>query len=120
MAAPTSSSNGLKPRNRAAGISLIVALLALATIPVAVAVTESRDDLRLVHAGFAVPLAGVLALAAIWSARRARRRLERTLGRAGGDRAARLGQIVGWLALYGTLIGVVSLGVYALEYFIFS
>lgn len=89
-------------------------------MPAAVAVTESRDDLRLVHAGFAVPLAGILALAAIFCARRARRRLDRTLGRAGGQRASRVGQILGWLALYGTLIASISLGVYALEYFVFG
>ena len=84
------------------------------------AVTEYQDDLRLVHAGFAVPLAGVFALAAILTARRARRRLERTLGRSGGGRAARAGQVLGWLALYGTLIAAISWGVYALEYFVFG
>jgi hypothetical protein len=120
LAAPTSSSNGQRPRNRAAPLSVFLALLALAAIPLAAAVTQSREDLRLVHAGVAVPVAAVLAIAAIVLSRRARRRLERTLGRAGGAKAARAGQILGWLAFYVALIGSISLGVYALEYFVFA
>ena len=95
-------------------------MLGLAVIPVAVASTESRDDLRLVQAGVAVPVAAVLAIAAIRLARRARRRLERTLGRAGGERTARAGRILGWLALYLALIASISLGVYAVEYYLLS
>jgi hypothetical protein len=98
----------------------VLGVLALAVIPVAAAVTGSRTDLRLVHAGFAVPVAAVLAIAAILVSRRARRRLDRTLGRAGGAAAARAGQILGWLAFYVALIGAISLGVYALEYFVLS
>jgi hypothetical protein len=67
-----------------------------------------------------VPVAAVLAIAAIRLARRARRRLERTLGRAGGRRSARIGQILGWLAFYGALIASISLGVYAVEYYLLS
>jgi len=95
-------------------------VLALAAIPVAIAVTESREDLRLLQAGVAVPVAAVLAIAAIRLARRARRRLERTLGRAGGKRTARAGRILGWLALYATLVASISLGVYAVEYYLLS
>jgi hypothetical protein len=118
LAARTSSSNGSRPRNRAAGWSLILALLALAVIPAAIGVTEARDDLRLLHAGLTVPVAAVLAVAAIRFAARARRRLERTLGRAGGARTARVGRLVGWLALYLALISSIALGVYAVEYYL--
>jgi hypothetical protein len=96
----------------------VVALLGLAAIPVGAAVTESRADLRLVHAGFAVPVAAVLAIVAIRLARRARRRHERTLGRAGRLRIARAGRILGWLALYVALIGSISLAVYAVNYYL--
>jgi hypothetical protein len=120
LAAPTSSSNGQRPRNRAAGWSLVLALLALVTVPLAAAVTQWRSDLRLIHAGFAVPLAAVLAIASIRLARRARRQLDRTLGRAGGARTARVGRILGWLALYVALIASISLGVYAIEYYLLS
>jgi len=98
----------------------VLALLALAAIPIAVGLTETRSDLRLLHAGFAVPLIAALAIAAIRLARRARQRLERTLGRAGGERTARAGQVLGWLALYLALIASISLGVYAVEYYLLS
>jgi hypothetical protein len=111
--------NGTRPRNRAAPVSVVLALLGLAALPAAAAITGSREDLRLVHAGFAVPVAAVFAIAAILVARRARRRLERTLGRA-GEKTARAGQILGWLGFYVALIASISLGVYALEYFVLS
>jgi len=98
----------------------LLGLLAIAAIPLAAAITGTREDLRLVHAGFAVPLAAGLAIAAILVARRARRRLERTLGRAGGAKTARAGQILGWVGFYVALIASISLGVYALEYFVFD
>lgn len=115
-----SSSNGPRPRNRAAGWSVVLALLGLATIPAAAAVTEARGDLRLIHAGFAVPLAAAFAIAAIRLARRARRRLERTLGRAGGRRTARTGQVLGWVALYVALTASISVAVYAVEFYLLS
>ena len=120
MAARTSSNSEARPRNRAAVVSLVLAILALTAIPVAIAVTEWRDDLRLLQAGFGVPIAAVFAIAAILVARRARRRLERTLGRAGGETTARIGRILGWLALYLSLIAAISLGVYAVEYYLLS
>ena len=121
MAVHTSSSSVVeRPRNRAAGVSVVLGLLAVVTIPIAIAITEWRDDLRLLQAGFAVPVAAVLAIAAIFSARRARRRLERTIGRAGGETAARAGRLLGWLGLYLSLIAGISLGVYAVEYYLLS
>jgi hypothetical protein len=87
---------------------------------VAIAVTETRDDLRLLHAGVAVPVAFVCSLLAILLARRARRNLERTLGRVGGERLARTGRVLGWIGLYLALIGAASLAVYAYLEFVAS
>ena len=74
-------------------VSLLVGLLAAAAIPVGILITNYRNDLRLIHAGYAVPVAAVLGFVAVRLARRARRRLERTVGRAGGAVPARLGRI---------------------------
>jgi hypothetical protein len=98
-------------------LSLVLGVLATAAIPVAIAVTEQREDLRLLHAGFAVPIAFVLGFAGIRLARRARKRFERTLGRAGGVVPARLGRVLSWLGVYCALIGAISLLVYAIEYY---
>jgi hypothetical protein len=118
LAARTESSNGTRPRrNRAARASLLFGLLGTAAVPVAAAVAEWHERLELVEAGWAVPGAFLLSLLAVWLARRARRGLERTLGRIGGARTARAGRILGWLGVYIAVTAAVALGVYAyLEY----
>jgi hypothetical protein len=99
---------------------VFLGLLAAAAIPIAILVTHVRNDLRLLHAGVAVPVAFVLGVSAVLVARKARRRLERTLGRAGGAGAARAGRLLGWLGIYLALIGTISLAVYAVEYYLLS
>jgi hypothetical protein len=118
LAVHTESSNGTRPRrNRAARASLLFGLLGAAAIPTAVGVAEWRDELETVEAGWAVPGGFLLSVLAVWLARRARRSLERTLGRIGGERAARAGRVFGWLGVYIALTAAVALGVYAyLEY----
>jgi hypothetical protein len=90
-------------------------MLSVLAIPVGIYITDQRNDLRLIHAGFAVPVGFVLGFAAIRLARRARRRLERTLERAGGRSPARLGRIFGWLGVYLSLIGAISLAAYFVQ-----
>jgi hypothetical protein len=92
-------------------------LLAVAVIPVAIVVTDLHEELRLLHAGVAVPVAFVLGFAGIRLAKKARTRLERTIGRAGGAVPARLGRVFSWIGVYFALIGGISLGVYAIEYY---
>jgi hypothetical protein len=101
-------------------VSFLVGLLAAAAIPVGILITNYRNDLRLIHAGYAVPVAAVLGFVAIRLARRARRRLERTVGRAGGAVPARLGRILGWLGLYFALIGAIALAFYYVDYHVLS
>jgi hypothetical protein len=101
-------------------LALVFGLLAVAAIPVGILITNNRNDLRLVHAGFAVPVAAILGFVAIRLARRARMKLERTIGRAGGAVPARLGRIFGWLGLYLALIGTIALGFYYIEYHVLS
>jgi len=97
-------------------LSVVFGVLAVLALPVAIYVTDQRNDLRLIHSGVAVPVAFVLGFVAIRLAKRARARLERTLGRAKGRRAARLGRMLGWLGVYVALIGAISLAVYYVEY----
>ena len=98
-------------------MSLLLGLLGAALVPAAIVVAEWHEDLELVDAGFAVPAAFVLSALAVWAARRARRGLERSLGRIGGEKTARAGRILGWLGIYIALTAAVALGIYAyLEY----
>jgi hypothetical protein len=101
-------------------LALLFGLLAVAAIPVGILITNYRNDLRLLHAGFAVPFAAVFGFVAIRLARRARRRLERTIGRARGEVPARLGRILGWLGLYFALIGAIALAFYYVEYHVLA
>jgi NhaP-type Na+/H+ or K+/H+ antiporter len=94
---------------------VLVGLLSLATLPAAVVVARESDELTLVEAGVvAVPVAALLGLVALWLARRARRRADRTLDRVGGRRTARAGKLIGALGLYLAATAAIALGVYAL------
>ena len=95
-------------------------VLAVAAIPVGILITNYRNDLRLIHAGWAVPVAALFGFVAVRLARRARRRLERTVGRAGGVVPARIGRILGWLGLYLALIGTIALAFYYVDYHVLS
>jgi membrane protein implicated in regulation of membrane protease activity len=95
-------------------LSVLLGLLSLATLPAAVVAARESDDLTLVEAGVAVPVAAVLALIALWLARRGRRRADRTLDRVGGRGAAKMGKLLGGLGLYLAATAALALGVYAL------
>jgi len=88
-------------------------LVSAALVPAAIAVAH-YTSVDLIEAGYAVPPALLLGLAAVLSARAARRRTERTIGRVGGVRTARVGRILGALGIYLALAGALSLGVYEL------
>lgn len=70
------------------------------------------SDVDLIQAGYAVAPAFVIGLAALLVARAARRRSERTIGRVGGERTARIGRVLGVLGIYLALAGALSLAVY--------
>jgi hypothetical protein len=114
VAARTSSSNNRPTRNPSAPLSVLLGLLGLATVPVAVMAAQESDDLTMLQAGVAVPFAALLSLLALWLARRARRRSDRTLNRVGGRGAARVGKLLGGLGLYVAATAALALGVYAL------
>ena len=54
----------------------------------------------------------MLGLVAILLARRARERVERTIGRVGGERVARAGRTLGVLGIVLALAGAIAVGVY--------
>lgn len=112
MAAPTRSNNGRPPRPASARLSVLAGLLAVATLPAAIAATRWSRRYELLHAGFAIPLAAALSVLAILLARRARSRLAPTLGHPSGTRTARLGRLLGILGFLLALTAAGSLAVY--------
>ena len=94
--------------------SLVTGLASVATLPVAVYLTRFSERYELLHSGFAVPLTGLLGVAAIALARRARRRSVLLLDRGRAGRIARAGGALGVIGICMALAAVVALVVYAL------
>jgi hypothetical protein len=82
-------------------------------MPAAIFGTRIGRSLRLIDAGYAIPLGILLGVAAVAAARAARHANERSLGRLGGTKAARFGRIVGTAGVCIALTALISLGVYA-------
>ena len=86
-------------------------MLAVATLPAAVGASR-LEELELLDAAWAIPVAAVLALSSLGLARRARRLLRFTLAR--GHTAARVGRTLGLLALCLAIAATISVGFYRL------
>ena len=100
--------------NHAARGSVLLALLGLALPIVAFAAARQTDQVTLLQATGAACGAVGLGLLAILLARRARRNIERSIGRMGGEASARVGRLLGLLALCIGLTAAVALGFYEL------
>ena len=114
MAVLTRSNSGRGAPNARARWALLLGLLAVATLPAAIAVATTSGRFTLLQAGLAVPLAGALGLVAVMLGRRALVISERTLGRIGGERLARFGCAFGALGLWLALTAALALGFYGL------
>jgi hypothetical protein len=112
MDVPTRSSRTVA--NGRARASFAVGVLALAVLPAAVFVTRRVSGVRLLDAGYAVPLAAVLGIAALALGGHARKRVQLTVGRVGEDGVARAGRWLGGLAVYLAVTAALALGFYGL------
>jgi hypothetical protein len=101
-------------RNGPALWSLLVGLLAAASLPAAVIYTYRSEALQLIWASAAVPVAFVLGLAAIAAARAGERRARMTLLRRSGSEIARLGRLLGLLGVLLAGTGAIALAVYGI------
>ena len=109
----SNSSGGPLP-NRSAVAAVAAGLLSLATMPVAIAATRWSQAYALLDAAFAIPLGAVLGGLAVALCRRARARIQRTLGRAGGGPAATFGRALGVAGLLVAVTAALAIGVYGL------
>jgi len=99
----------------AAWASLVAGIASVLTLPVAVYVTRVSASIRLLQAGYGIPLGVLLGLVAILLARRARREMALQLGRT-APRAgvARAGKLLGIAGICVAAAALVSLAVYEL------
>jgi len=91
----------------------VLALLGIALPVVAYAAAHELAKVSLVQATIASCGSVVLGGAAWLLARRGLRTIERTLGRVGGEGSARVGRLLGVIALCIGLAAAIALGVYA-------
>ena len=91
----------------------MLALLGLAVPVLAFAAARKLQGVTIVQATGATCGSAVLGGAALLLARRALRNVERTLGRVGGEGAARVGRLLGAISLAIGLSAGIALAVYA-------
>src|SRR3954452_21959129 len=116
MVARTASSNAMRrPGNWHARLSVLVALVALAVTPAALAASRKVPRVTLIEAVGAIAVAGLIALLALLLARRGRLTIEGTSGRARGAGSVRVGRILGAL---GVCLGAAA-GIALLAYGVF-
>ena len=106
MAVPTSSS-----RNPRAGAALWLGLLAVLSVPGALALPR-YTAVALFQVVYAFPVPILLGLLAVTQARRAREVLERRLWRCGGETAAAWGRRLGVLGVCLGITAGLSVGFY--------
>jgi hypothetical protein len=93
--------NGLsRARNGRAWASVVVGAAAVLVCPLAIGVSRYFDELTLVQSCASAIVAFVLGTVAIVLARRGEETSQLTLGRSGGQGAARTGRIFGLVALW--------------------
>jgi len=93
---------------------VLLALLGLAVPVAGFAAARQLARVSLVQATAATCASAVLGAAAIALSRKARRNIERTLGRIGGEGTARAGRLLGLISLCLGLTAALALGFYGL------
>ena len=100
-------------RSGAAWTALLAGIASVATLPLAVYATRFSGSYSLLHAGFAIPIAIALGVAALALSRRSRRRAAVSLA-AQRDSVAVAGQVLGIVGLCLAASALVALAVYGL------
>jgi hypothetical protein len=109
-----SSSDGRPLANGSAGAAVAAGVLSLVTMPLAIVATRWSAAYELLDAAYLIPVAATLGAVGVALARRARARIQRTLGRAGGARAARWGRALGIAGFLVAVTAALAVGVYGL------
>jgi hypothetical protein len=91
---------------------VLLGLAGAAAIPAAVIAAERYEVMTLLESAVAIPFAFVLSVGAILLGRKARRDVDRTLGRTRGAVLARVGRILGWTGVYLSVTATISVVTY--------
>ena len=88
--------------------------LSLAAVPAGIVLARETRIVTLVNSAGSVAVALLLGLSAIVLSRRARERVQITLGRAGGEATARVGRVLGVLGILVGATAALAIGFYGL------
>ncbi len=100
--------------NARAAWSVVCGLLSIAVVPAGILLARETEEVTLVNSGGSIAVAALLGFSAVVLARRARERLLITLGRAGGELAAKAGRLLGVLGIFVAVTAGLALGFYGL------
>jgi hypothetical protein len=112
LAGLTRSNSEGRSISASAVFSVLLGLVAVATLPAAILFAERWERITLLESSVAIVPAFVLGLAAVFLGRRARRSIDRTLGRVRSYKLAAVGRFLGYLALYMALTASISVATY--------
>jgi predicted ABC-type sugar transport system permease subunit len=112
LASLTRSNSDERPLSTSALFALLLGLAAVATLPAAILYAEKGGRITLLESSVAIVPAFILALGAVFLARRARQTIDRTLGRVKGSKLALIGRILGYVALYMAVTASISVATY--------
>jgi hypothetical protein len=115
LVAPTRSNSALHRGNPRALASVAVGLLGVAAVPAGVALSWYSGPVTLINSAYgSIPVGLLLGISAFVLAKRGREQALWTLGRSGGEVAARTGRFLGALAICAALTAALALGFYGL------
>jgi hypothetical protein len=112
LAGLTRSNSAERPRSSSAFFSVLLGLVAVATLPAAILFAERWERITLLESAVAIAPAFVLGLIAVVLGRRAKGSIDRTLGRVKGYKLAGIGRFLGYLALYIAVTASISVATY--------
>ena len=93
---------------------MLLGLVAVAAVPIGIALARRTARVELIDAAWAVPVAAACGVAALLFVRGARGRMRRTLERAGGAGRMRIGRILGVAGICLAVSAGIAVGFYEL------
>lgn len=110
----------MRRTNTKAVWALVAAGLSFATLGAAAYAASYYDEVRVLHAVIAVPLALLFAIASVLLNRRARAEHQRALGRSGNPAFLAVARLIGTVAFLLALTAALALGVFAVLVLVFE
>jgi hypothetical protein len=100
--------------NHRASLAVLVGAAGVLAVPAAIVLAEQSPRIGLIDAAWGIPVATALGFLAVGTANLAKVRVQRTVGRAGGDGRVRAARILGVLAICIAVTAAISVGFYEL------